>query len=134
MKLLAAAPLFATIGTRSLAATVATTIPPKARGSYSDNIYTQIGVRPIINVRGTWTYLCGSLELPETRLACEEASHYFVDILESASSRRPLSREDLRRRIRHDHLRRGWRHGLRDGRLHRRDGPKPSGNCRTPPA
>jgi len=53
-----------------------------ARHSFSDNIYTRIGVRPLINARGTWTYLCGSLELPETREAAEEASHYFVDMFE----------------------------------------------------
>ncbi len=78
MKLLAAAPLFATIGTRSLAATVKSTV----RHSFSDNIYTRLGVRPLINARGTWTYLCGSLELPETRRATEEACHYFVDLFE----------------------------------------------------
>ena len=82
MKLLAAAPLFATIGTRSLAATVATTMTSKDKRSYSDNIYTRIGVRPLINGRGTWTYLCGSLELPETKLAMEEASHYFVNFFD----------------------------------------------------
>ena len=41
-----------------------------------------MGVRPLINARGTWTYLCGSLELPEARRAAEEASHYFVDLFE----------------------------------------------------
>ena len=78
MKLLAAAPLFATIGTRSLAATVKSAVTH----SFSDNIYTRLGVRPLINARGTWTYLCGSLELPETRRSAEEASHYFVDLFE----------------------------------------------------
>lgn len=78
MKLLAAAPLFATISTRSFAATVKSTV----KHSFSDNIYTRLGVRPLINARGTWTYLCGSLELPETQRAAEEASHYFVDLFE----------------------------------------------------
>jgi len=78
MKLLAAAPLFATIGTRSLAATMKSTV----KHSFSDNIYTRLGVRPLINARGTWTYLCGSLELPGTRQAAEEAAHYFVDMFE----------------------------------------------------
>jgi uncharacterized pyridoxal phosphate-dependent enzyme len=78
IKLLAAAPLFATIGTRSLASTVASA----GRRSFSNNIYTRLGVRPLINARGTWTYLCGSLELPETQRATEEASHYFVDMFE----------------------------------------------------
>jgi hypothetical protein len=46
------------------------------------NIYARIGVRPFINARGTWTYLSGSLELPEVRAAKEEASRHFVDIFE----------------------------------------------------
>lgn len=46
------------------------------------NIYTKIGVRPFINARGTWTYLSGSLELPEVRAAKQEASRHFVDIFE----------------------------------------------------
>jgi seryl-tRNA(Sec) selenium transferase len=82
MKLLAAAPLFATIGTRSLAAAAAATIRPAAKRSFSDNIYTRMGVRPLINARGTWTYLSGSLELPETRRATDEASKFFVDLFE----------------------------------------------------
>ena len=76
--MLAAAPLFATIGTRKLAATVKSTVS----SSFTDNVYTRVGVRPLINARGTWTYLCGSLELPEARRAAEEASHYFVDLFE----------------------------------------------------
>ncbi len=82
IKLLAASPLFAAMGARSLAATVAGTMNPKSKRSFSDNIYTRLGVRPLINARGTWTYLSGSLELPEVRQAAEEASHYFVDIFE----------------------------------------------------
>jgi len=86
LKLLAAAPLFATIGARSLANTVAA----KTGKSFSANIYTRLGVRPFINARGTWTYLSGSLELPEVREAAGEASHYFVDMfeLQAAAGRR----------------------------------------------
>lgn len=50
--------------------------------SARDNIYTRIGVRPIINARGTWTYISGSLELPEVRAAKQQAAHYFVDMYE----------------------------------------------------
>jgi uncharacterized pyridoxal phosphate-dependent enzyme len=39
-------------------------------------------VRPFINGRGTWTYLSGSLELPEVRAAKQAASLHFVDIFE----------------------------------------------------
>src|SRR5258708_8580587 len=46
------------------------------------NIYSRIGVRPFINARGTWTYLSGSLELPEVRAAKQEAARHFVDIFE----------------------------------------------------
>ena len=83
MKLLAAAPLFATMGTRSFAATVTSTVKSKGKKkNYSDNIYTRLGVRPLINARGTWTYLTGSLELPEVREAILQASNYFVDFFE----------------------------------------------------
>ncbi len=47
-----------------------------------DDIYRRIGVRPIINARGTWTYISGSLELPEVRQAKQQAAQHFVDIFE----------------------------------------------------
>jgi L-seryl-tRNA(Ser) seleniumtransferase len=47
-----------------------------------ENVYTRIGVRPLINARGTWTYLSGSLELPEVRQAKQEAALHFVDMFE----------------------------------------------------
>src|ERR1700690_2769908 len=50
--------------------------------SGAQNVYTKIGVRPFINARGTWTYLSGSLELPEVRAAKQEAAKHFVDIFE----------------------------------------------------
>lgn len=50
--------------------------------SAKDNVYTRIGVRPFINARGTWTYLSGSLELPEVRAAKTEAAQHFVNIIE----------------------------------------------------
>ena len=78
MKWAGALPVFATIAMQDLA--------EKAWGavgkSTKDNIYTRIGVRPFINARGTWTYLSGSLELPEVRTAKQQASMHFVDIFE----------------------------------------------------
>ena len=52
------------------------------RKNAKDNLYTRIGVRPFINARGTWTYLSGSLELPEVKAAKQEAARHFVDIFE----------------------------------------------------
>jgi uncharacterized pyridoxal phosphate-dependent enzyme len=78
MKLLAATPLLAAVRSRSLASTVAT-----AAGKPSTaDVYTRLGVRPFINARGTWTYLSGSVELPEVREAVEAASQHFVDMFE----------------------------------------------------
>jgi uncharacterized pyridoxal phosphate-dependent enzyme len=78
MKFLAAAPLFATIASRSVTSTMAATVGK----SISSDVYTRLGVRPFINARGTWTYLSGSLELPEVRRAVEDASQHFVDMFE----------------------------------------------------
>src|ERR1700689_137866 len=60
-----------------------------ARNS-TENIYTRLGVKPLINGRGTWTYLSASLELPEVRAAQVEASQHFVNIfdLQRAAGRR----------------------------------------------
>jgi uncharacterized pyridoxal phosphate-dependent enzyme len=85
LKLLAAAPLFAALSSRKLAAAVSNTAAKATAGgahSLTSNIYTRLGVRPFINGRGTWTYLSGSVELPAVRTAAEEASHYFVDMFE----------------------------------------------------
>ena len=50
--------------------------------SDSDNIYTRLGVKPLINGRGVWTYLSGTLELPAVRQAKQEAALHYVDIFE----------------------------------------------------
>src|SRR5215471_21749961 len=44
------------------------------------NIYRSIGVRPVINARGTFTIITGSTTLPEVKKAMEEASRSFVDM------------------------------------------------------
>jgi L-seryl-tRNA(Ser) seleniumtransferase len=77
LKLLVATPLFATIATRSLAKAVASNVA-KAGGM----TYARLGVRPLINARGNFTFLSGSLELPEVRRAVQDASHQFVDLFE----------------------------------------------------
>ena len=85
MKLLAAAPLFVSLGARSLASTVAASaagIIPTSPRDWNNNIYTRFGIRPIINCRGVFTYLTASVELPQVRKAAEEASHFFIDIYE----------------------------------------------------
>jgi L-seryl-tRNA(Ser) seleniumtransferase len=43
-------------------------------------IYEALGVRPLINCRGTFTIISGSLELPEVRAAKEAAALHFVHL------------------------------------------------------
>lgn len=43
-------------------------------------IYQSLGVRPIINCRGTFTIIGGSLELPEVRAAKEAAAMHYVHL------------------------------------------------------
>ena len=47
-------------------------------------IYQSIGVEPIINCRGTFTIIGGSVERPEVRAAMDSASRYFVQMDELA--------------------------------------------------
>jgi uncharacterized pyridoxal phosphate-dependent enzyme len=44
------------------------------------DLYQSIGVRPLINARGTYTIISGSLLLPEVREAMAEASKHYVHL------------------------------------------------------
>lgn len=46
----------------------------------SARLYESIGVRPVINSRGTFTIITGSQSLPEVKKAMEEASRHFVNM------------------------------------------------------
>ena len=48
------------------------------------NIFQSIGVEPIINCRGTFTIIGGSIERPEVRTAMEAASKDFIQYDELA--------------------------------------------------
>ena len=53
---------------------------PARQGTDTDNLFTQIGVRPILNARGTFTIISGSRSLPQVKQAMFEASHYYVHL------------------------------------------------------
>lgn len=78
VKLVAAAPLLGQIAARDLYAQAATAMGRDPRS----NVYTRLGVKTIINCRGTWTYLSGSLQFPEVRQAQVEAAQHFVNMLD----------------------------------------------------
>src|SRR6266566_8900567 len=78
VKLVAAAPLLSQIAARDLYAQAASAVGRDPR----QNVYTRLGVKTVINCRGTWTYLSGSLEFPEVRQAQVEAAQHFVNMLD----------------------------------------------------
>jgi uncharacterized pyridoxal phosphate-dependent enzyme len=45
-----------------------------------ENLFTRIGVRPLVNAKGTFTIVSGSCSLPEVKQAMFEASQYFVHL------------------------------------------------------
>lgn len=71
---------------------VGTTITPELfsgrstsiRGKEKENIYHSIGVEPVINCRGTFTIIGGSIERPEVLEAMEAASGHFAQYDELA--------------------------------------------------
>src|SRR5882672_3874988 len=54
------------------------------------DIYKSIGVRPLINCRGTLTVISGSLELPEVRAAVDAGGQHHVvldELMEGVAKR-----------------------------------------------
>src|SRR5262249_48956640 len=49
-------------------------------GSPTPYVYRSIGVRPLINARGTFTIISGSLMLPEVRAAMDAAAQHHVHL------------------------------------------------------
>jgi L-seryl-tRNA(Ser) seleniumtransferase len=78
MKMLAASPLLAQLAAHGLYEKSAAAMGFDPR----ENVYSRLGVKTVINCRGTWTYLSGSLEFPEVRAAQAEAAQYFVNMVE----------------------------------------------------
>ena len=78
MKMLAASPLLAQLAAHGLYEKSAAAMGFDPR----ENVYSRLGVKTVINCRGTWTYLSGSLEFPEVRAAQAEAAQHFVNMVE----------------------------------------------------
>ena len=78
MKWAAASPLLGQIAVAHLYGKAASAVGKEPR----QNVYSRLGVKTVINCRGTWTYLSGSLEFPEVRDAQVEAAQYFVNVLD----------------------------------------------------
>ena len=74
----AAVPLLSQIAAKNIFASAAMAVGKDSH----QNVYSRLGVKTVINCRGTWTYLSGSLEFPEVQAAQREASEYFVNMFE----------------------------------------------------
>ena len=48
--------------------------------SFDDNVYTRLGVKPLINANLPFTFLSATLPWPEVRAAMDEGARYFIDI------------------------------------------------------
>jgi uncharacterized pyridoxal phosphate-dependent enzyme len=68
-------------------ASPATAAPAASTGlRVGQDIYESIGVRPLINARGTFTIISGSLMLPEVRAAMDAAAQHHVHLDELMSA------------------------------------------------
>src|SRR6202453_4637562 len=73
---------------RSLMAGAATSLLPTASQAATTpvsvpagpNLFEEIGVRPLVNAKGTYTIISGSLSLPEVKQAMEEAGRHYVNM------------------------------------------------------
>ncbi len=114
VKLLAArTALLSQIAARDVYAQAATAVGRDPR----QNVYTRLGVKTVINCRGTWTYLSGSLEFPEVRAAQVEAAQHFVNVIDLQRAVGQRLSEADGGRVQHSYLGRGGSYGRR----HRRD-------------
>jgi L-seryl-tRNA(Ser) seleniumtransferase len=68
------------------AARAASAAPAGAGLRIGPDIYQSIGVRPLVNARGTFTILSGSTMLPEVRDAMAAASQHYVHLDELAEA------------------------------------------------
>jgi len=82
----AAIPLLSQIAAKNALASAAAAVGKNT----GQNVYTRLGVKTVINCRGTWTYLSGSLEFPEVQAAQRQAAEHFVNMfeLQHAASKR----------------------------------------------
>jgi D-glucosaminate-6-phosphate ammonia-lyase len=75
---------------KNAAALAVSSLPDTHPLQTGPTLYESIGVRPIINCRGTFTIISGSQTLPEVKKAMDEASRHYVqmdELMEAVSKR-----------------------------------------------
>jgi len=73
---------YALLGYLSLAGMRSRAAARTRRHSFRNNVYTRLGVEPFIMANIPFTFLSATLVWTEVRQAMDEASHYFVDIVQ----------------------------------------------------
>ncbi|MGA7411199.1 MAG: hypothetical protein WBW33_11980 [Bryobacteraceae bacterium] len=68
------------LGLASALPAAAETADPLTSAKDANQLYESIGVRPIINAKGTFTIITGSQTLPEVKRAMDEASRGYVQM------------------------------------------------------
>jgi L-seryl-tRNA(Ser) seleniumtransferase len=76
----------ALVPTEAAAAPAAPAVPAGVGLRVGPDIYQSIGVRPLVNARGTFTIITGSTMLPEVRAAMDAASRHYVHLDELAEA------------------------------------------------
>ena len=71
--------IFKGIGSGAVAGLVSR-LPLRAAPKAEAGLYERIGVRPVINCRGTFTIISGSQSLPQVKAAMDEASRHYVHL------------------------------------------------------
>lgn len=80
LKILASLPLVG--GLAGSALTSQSDYKKEAGSTEYQNLFSELGIQPLINARGTMTYLSGSLMLPEVVQAINSTSHEFANMYE----------------------------------------------------
>ena len=73
-------------------------------GRAAPDVYRSIGVRPLVNARGTFTIISGSLMLPEVRAAMDAAARSLRAPRRAGRSDRRPTRDADRRRVGARHI------------------------------
>jgi seryl-tRNA(Sec) selenium transferase len=76
----------ALLPTEAAAAPAAPALPAGVGLRVGPDVYQSIGVRPLVNARGTFTIITGSTMLPEVRAAMDSASRHYVHLDELAEA------------------------------------------------
>src|SRR5690554_4765304 len=84
LKILSTVPLAGLAGSMSAKGNASSAAPGALSNKSDDNIFRSLGVEPVINCRGTFTIIGGSIEHPHVKESMRRASNNFIQYDELA--------------------------------------------------